>query len=121
MEEAADWAAELYRGSLLARKFSLFWRLGNFVLNQLNVLPKSGRPQSSNPLSGSQRPATRTYWFPTEDLSILGARSRRCDQPFGQYFAELNGQLVRVRAMTENVDHGDEKAVVVPLYQCGVP
>ncbi len=34
-------------GSLFARKFSLLWRLGNSVRNQLNFLPKAGAPQLS--------------------------------------------------------------------------
>ena len=39
---------------------------------------------------------------------------------FRLYPAELNGQLVRIRAMSENVDHGDKDAIVVPLYKYGV-
>ena len=33
---------------------------------------------------------------------------------------QARNEVVRVRAMTENVNHGDKDAVVVPLYKYGV-
>jgi len=55
-------------GSLLARKFSLLWRLGNSVRNQLNLLPKAGAPQSSR-----ARNRRNSLYFP----SYQGSDKRR--------------------------------------------
>jgi transcriptional regulator with XRE-family HTH domain len=43
-------------GSLFARKFSLLWRPGNSVRNQLNFLPKAGAPQSSRSQKAAKFP-----------------------------------------------------------------
>ena len=57
-------------GSLLAHKFSLFWRLGNSVRKQLNFLPKAGTPRSSR-----ARNRRISLYFPVEQ-GIHGDRGR---------------------------------------------